>query len=330
MSEDVESRTTRQSDPRFRYLIPVIVVLGLILFILALAASCSGRDGGQGLKPFRSTRTPLGNGVSGDVVVLSFSELNAAPDSYENQRIRVTGDKVTIQPQDCRLYTGPVFTWGLIAEGLQLYSLGYEEVVKRLPDGLTMTVEGVWRQYNGPLGCGKEPDDGTAWHLQVERIISPNPLPLMVGTPFATIQVPFGEGVEINITPIINQTPETAVTQRATQPGIGITPLPTATLLPGTTRDATATAIILPTSTTDPTLPTNTPIPGQTPSATPTPGATATETDPGNGGTDPTATPSLTPTATIPGLITQTPAPTGTGYPGPGPSTSVPTIDPYS
>ena len=321
MSEDAENTTTWRSDPRLRYVVPVIIVLGLILLILALAASCSGRNNDRGLKPFRPTRTPQDVGASGDVVVLSFTDLNGAPEAYQNQRIRVTGNKVTIPAQACRLFTGPVFNWGLIAEDLQLNALGYGDLVKRLPDGLTMTVEGIWRQYNGPLGCGKEPANGIAWYLQVERIISPNPLPLMEGTPFATIQVPFGTRPSIDITPFQTATPETGG-----QPGL--TPLPNGTGYPAGTLLPPTTITPLITSTIDPLLPTSTLLPGLTPSATPEPGATKTESPPGEGGTDPTATPSLTLSPTIPGFITQTPAPTRPGYPGP--STPEPTVDPYS
>ncbi len=124
MSEETEQTITWRSDPRLRYLVPGIVLLGLILLILALAASCGSRDNSRGLKPYRFTRTPAGMGGGGDVVVLSFAELNSAPDTYRNQRIRVTGDKVTIPEKECRLYSGPAFTWGLIAEDLQLYALG--------------------------------------------------------------------------------------------------------------------------------------------------------------------------------------------------------------
>ncbi|MBE2222061.1 MAG: hypothetical protein IAF02_10990 [Anaerolineae bacterium] len=323
MSEDAENTTTWQSDPRLRYVVPVIVVLGLILLILALAASCNGRDNDHGLKPFRPTRTPFGDAMNSEVVVISFTDLNGNPDAYKNQRIRVTGDKVTIPPQACRLYTGPVFTWGLIAEDLQLNALGYDELAKRLPDGLTMTVEGVWRQYNGPLGCGKEPSDGIAWYLQVERIISPNPLPLMEGAPFATIQVLLGTRPSIDIMPFETSVPETAVTpDLLTTPTPDDTGYPVGTFLPPTTLTPLVTATI------DPLLPTATLFPGLTPSATPLPGVTRTEIPPGSGGTDPTATPPLRPSATVPGFITQTPAPTIPGYPGP--STPEPTRDPYS
>lgn len=326
MSDNSETTTTWQSDPRFRYLVPVIILLGLLLLLLAIAASCNGRDNNRGLKPFRSTREPFGNVGSGDVVILSFTDLNNDPVAYQNQRIRVTGDKITIQTINCRLYTGPVFTWGLIGDDLQLTALGFEKLVNRLPDGLTMTVEGVWRQYNGPLGCGKEPVDGSAWYLQVERIIAPNPLPLMDGTPFATIQVPFGTQNGVEITPFATRTPETAVTD---SPGIGITPLPPGTSLPIGTQPPT----VLPTATTDGLLPTETSFPGLTPTATPIAGATETQTSPdGTSTVTMTPTAQLTPSATSPGIITQTPAPTKPGYPGPGPDPSTPvpgTATPY-
>lgn len=318
MNEEAENTTTWKSDPRLRYVLPVIVVLGLILLILAIAASCSSRDNGRGLKPFRATRTPQAAGANEDVLTISFVDLNGDPAAYQNQRIRVTGDKMAILPSDCRLYTGPMFIWGLIAEDLQLNSLGFEELVVRLPDGLTMTVEGIWRKYDGPLGCGKEPDDGVAWYLQVERIISPNPLPLMDGVPFATSQVLLGTQPEVNITPFTPQDAETAVPN---QPGIGITPLATGTLFPGGTQLPPGSG--LPTATLDSAFLTATRIPGLTPSVTPSP-------IPGVGtptGT-PTATstplPGSTPVPTVPGL------PTSPGYPGPGPSTPVPTFDPYS
>lgn len=326
MSEDAENTTTWQSDRRLRYLLPVIVVLGLILLILVLVASFGGRDNGHGLKPFRASRTPLANGASGEVVLLSFTDLNSAPDTYRNQRIRVTGDKVTIASPGCRLYTGPLFTWGLIAEDLQLYTSGHEAVVKRLPDGLAMTVEGVWRQYDGPLGCGKEPADGQAWYLQVERIISPNPLPLADGTPFATIQVNMGAQVGVDTTPFVTPLPETAVTD---QPSIGITPLPT------NTPRGTAPSGTLPTATTNSALPTTTTFPGLTPSSTPRPGGTATRGTPIGGTATTTVTATITttatPAATVSAVATQPSLATSTPYPGGGGgvTTPIPTSTPY-
>lgn len=329
MSEDAKNRTTWQSDPRLRYLLPVFGVLGLILLILVWAASCSGRDDGRGLKPARASRTPVANGASGEVVLLSFTDLNSAPETYHTQRLRVTGAKVMITAPACRLYTGPLFTWGLIAEDLQLYALGHEAVVKRLPDGLTMTVEGVWRQYNGPLGCGKEPADGQAWYLQVERIISPNPLPLVADSPFATIQVNMGAQVGIDTTPFVTPLPETAVTE---QPRIGITPLPT------NTPRGTASPGVLPTATTHSTTATATAFPGLTPSRTPRPGVTATRGTPVGGGTATTTatgtittTATATPAATVSSVATQPSLATSTPYPGGGGgvTTPIPTSTPY-
>ncbi len=326
MSENAKIKTWR-FDPRLRYVVPVIVVLAIILLILALAASCNGKDNGRGLKPYRLTDTPQSSLVNGEVAFLTFTELNSTPDVYQNQRIRVTGEKVTIIPENCRLFTGPEFKWGLIAEGLQLNAFGFEELVRRLPDGLTMTVEGVWRQYTGPFGCGKEPETGAAWYLQVERIISPNPLPLGNGTPFATIQVPMNGESGIAITPFVTQTPETAVTE---PPGIGITALPPGGVLPTHTPNPLSTATSGPTATLDPTNPTTTRFPGLTPSATPQPDGTPTSSTPGTPTPTPTRGATGTPPPTVPGINTQTPAPTSPGYIGPGPSTPVPTDDPYS
>ncbi|MCZ7669586.1 MAG: hypothetical protein M5U34_21625 [Chloroflexi bacterium] len=126
--------------------------------------------------------------------------------------------------------------------------MGHEELVKRLPDGLTLTVEGVWRQYDGPLGCGKGPAAGVTWYLQVERIVSPNPLPLLNRTVVPTLAggVLTTSQPGIEITPFETGTPGTAV---PTQPGIGITPLPTTPpFLPGT-QPPPATITAVPTAT---------------------------------------------------------------------------------
>jgi hypothetical protein len=40
-----------------------------------------------------------------------------------------------------------------------------------------MTVEGYWRLYEGPLGCGKNAPRAAIWYLEVLRIVEPNPLP---------------------------------------------------------------------------------------------------------------------------------------------------------
>ncbi|MFO7678857.1 MAG: hypothetical protein R6X34_02300 [Chloroflexota bacterium] len=321
MSEDEQITTSWQRDPRLRYLAPVVILLGLLLLILIVAASCGGGGSDDGLKPFRPTRTRGEATVDGQLLALSFTELNAEPAAYQNQRIRVTGNYMILAPPDCRLYTGPLFAWGLIAEELQLNALGFEELVRYLPEGLEMTVEGVWRLYDGPLGCGKGPADGVAWYLQVERIIAPNPLPLISRTVMPTLPGASGTIVAtqpgIVVTPLETRTLETAVPD---QPGIGITPLATNTPpFPGT-PPGPLTLTPTPTGTVSG-LMTTTPIPGQTVPPTLLPGQTGT---PAPGGT---ATPTFTPSATVPGLTTQTPAATSPGYPNP--NTPVPTSDPY-
>jgi hypothetical protein len=223
------SSTVWHKNPRLRILAAVGAVLLLMLLILFFIGLGNGRAASDGLKPFRPTRTPNGSGISGQAVTVTFSELNGDPAVYANQRIRMTGSYVKIPPPDCRVYSGPLFAWGLIAEDLQLNAKGFEELVKKLPEGLIMTVEGIWRQYNGPLGCGKEAANGTTWYLQVERIISPNPLPGLGGTPFPTSALPVmtqdPNMPSSTPTPLSGTVlPGTAV---STSPSIGITPLPT-------------------------------------------------------------------------------------------------------
>lgn len=321
--------TVWHKNPRLRILAAVGGVLLLLLLVLFFVGSCNGRAANNGLKPFRPTRTPGEVSISGQAITITFSELNGDPAVYANQRIRMTGDYVKILPPECRVYSGPLFAWGLIAEDLQLNAQGFEELVKKLPDGLTMTVEGIWRQYTGPLGCGKEAADGTTWYLQVERIISPNPLPGLGGTPFPTSVFPVvtqdpNLPLSTSTPPAGTLPPGTAV---PTQPPIGITPLPTDQpgLIPSPTPSPAA-GTPTPTATAGSGFSSPTPNPGSSPTPSPQPGSTATLPASGTG----TPTPTPTPTATIPGFGTSTPQPTSPGYPPPGTRTPAPpTSTPY-
>ena len=223
MSQESIAEIYLRKYRRLWFLLPLLV---LLFIILLLAFILPGGVNNRGLKPFRPSPTPGETDVSGEPAVVTFTELNDAPVTYRNQRIRVTGDYQALPPPDCRPYSGPIFDWALVAEDLQLNASGFESLLRYVPDGTTFTVEGIWRFYDGPLGCGKEPPDGIAWFLEVERIVSPNPLPNFVRTPRPTAVS--GESPGDLFTP----PPGEAVTPLATPtaPEIIFTPLATPTL----------------------------------------------------------------------------------------------------
>lgn len=277
----------------------VVVALGIIA--LALTVASAARPG-RPLLPILPTPTPPDRLIDSTAETLSFATLNDDPAAFLNQVIAVTGEYTPVEVPDCRPFAGPAIAWSLVADNLQLNATGFERVLRLVEPGTMMTVSGVWRLYEGPAGCGKQPPDGVVWYLAVTRIVAPNPL---FGGPEAVLTfVPGDVATPVLLTPEPETTLELLPTTEATPgtpepnlpggtPGLVATPVPTATGLPVTPL---------------PTLPGGaTTAPPPTP-GTPPPGSTATPT------VDPNATPTTGPGAGTPGIPTATPGPDG--YPG--------------
>jgi hypothetical protein len=271
----------------------ISVVVGLAL----LAASLNG-GGARPLLPHLPTFTPLSGTADFVPVEIGFTELNADPTAYQGQRLQVTGAYTPLDAPDCLDYTGPFIRWSLVAEELQLNATGFENVLRLVENDTAMTVTGIWRAYHGPVGCGKEPPDGTVWYLAVDQIIEPNPLlgaagPLITvipGAPLATLsplETTEGTPTPTTMTPTVELPGTIPATLPNLLPTAGLTPtstLPTTPLAPATTPGATGTQGAA--------TPALTVTPGPSPTPSPTGGAAGT---------------------TTPGLPTSTPG--GPGYP---------------
>ena len=295
------------------------LVAGLVLILLLwLGITLSSS---RPLKILPDTAVPLSITINGQPLLVDFDALNDSPSDYVNQRIQVSGNYLRLDSADCNLFNGPRIQWGLVAEGLQLNARGFEAIVLPIVSpGTQMTLQGIWRRYPGPAGCGKEPPTGL-WYLEVEQIVQPNPLVAGTSTPAAVLSVtppPFPG----TATPTMIGSPP---------PGVG-TPIPEVTIVStvvvGTpsmtpTRDevetpifgtvtGTATATSTVTATGGPGTPTATSDGTPTSTATPTPTGTL-----GSG--------TAAPTPTNPPFVTATP---GGGYPGPPNPTPAPTSYP--
>lgn len=308
MSEQTSLETEPIANPRlWWWVLAGLVILLLIWLGLELGAP-------RPLKPLRDTAVPLNITINGQPLLVNFDALNDNPSDYVNVRIRVSGNYLRLEPTNCTPFSGPRIQWGLVAEGLQLNAKGFETIVLPIVANNTqMTLEGIWRRYPGPAGCGKEPDTGL-WYLDVEQIVQPNPLVAGTATPAAVL----------SITPPPFPGTATATVAGSLPPAVG-TPIPNVTIV-GTVVVSTPIGTLGTPGTTVPGIP------------SPTSTATATPTQPGIGSTPtavlstPTLNPSGTPTAsstpssgttvptpTNPPLVTATP---GDGYPAPtvGPS----------
>lgn len=317
MDNQPDSGTTSR-NPRFVIGAGILATIAVAVVLMAVVGQTTGATG---LLPVLTSPTPIPNqneGGSPSAVPVTFSELNADPVAYLNMPIQVTGGYLKLDLPACPRYSGPSPQWAVVAEELQLDAKGFDRVVRILEPGTEMTIQGIWRLYQGPLGCGKGPSVGSAWYLQVQRIIQPNPL---VGN--GTVGPVDIENIDTAFPSLVStETPTVTPTVAPAQP------LQTATSVP-TVDPIIPTATIEPTSTLSATL-------VATPVLTPI-GATSTA-QPGEGTTEPPATPIATatsisgsnPTATplTPLPPTATPS-SGGGYPGPTTATPAPTIDPY-
>ena len=267
------------------------------LFLAMVLAACGG--GGQ-LKPLNPTATPGGE-ISGQPQLVTFSDLQADPHAYRDRLIRVTGGVIAITPPVCAPFSGPAPYWALFAENLRLDAVGLDDLPRFAAQDVLFTVDGIFRQYEGPLGCGKGPPVGVAWFLEAFRVVQPNPLAYVGGTP--------GDGGSPVLLP-----PFSTPTAPGSTPG-GPTAQPTAG---GTEGALTGTPPVTPTFPVFTPTPVGTVTPGgtgvPTPSATP-PATVATTITPPSTATAPSLT--ATPTATQVGgtVIPPSPTPTSDSYP---------------
>lgn len=233
-----------------------IMAIALILLIILLIVTCLVLlaslvwDRSRPLKPIRPSPSAVPRDMNSQPLVVTFPQLDEDPEAFQNQVIRVAGDYRTLPLPPCFPYNGPRVRWALISDELQMDAQGLEMVLRIVPRGTTLTVEGIWRKYEGPLGCGKEPPRGTAWYLEALRIVQPNPLPRYdLFTP--TRPQPASVGTPVTPLAMVSQTP-TASATATMMPTPSATPTVTAT--PTATRIPLAAATWTPTATITPTM----------------------------------------------------------------------------
>jgi hypothetical protein len=303
-----------QINPKLLIGAAILVTIAGVIILLAFVRPTTNTSN---LLPILATPTSSQNeSVSLTPVPVTFTDLNSDPLAYLNIPIQVSGSFIKLDSPACPRFSGPNPEWALVSEDLQLEAKGFERVVQILSPGTNMIVQGIWRLYQGPLGCGKGPRPDSSWYLQVQRIIQPNPL--------------VGDG-NINLVDI-----EGVIPGFPALVATGVPTIPPATIPPQANVTAAATATInqtLPTGTVDATgtidsgtigtplgtlAATVTPAPdGSTPIPSTTPIATATAIPGGETGSTPTPQTPLPPTSTptsgdpylAPPTITPSPSP---------------------
>ncbi len=240
------------------------------------------------------------------------------PSALENQYIELAGNYKRLPIQVCagESHSSPI-GWYLAMGDLEIPASGYDQQLRDLvEDGLPMVVEGRWKQWEGPVGCGRRVPVQQIWYLVVTEIISPNPLTAVQNEAGEIAELP-GSVVDITAAPPIvtvitlptnTAEPEipTATAQSSPIAINTVTPelqgSPTESSTPGPAITSTPAISLTETGTQERTAPvTETPESNQSPTS----GAAGT--------TTPTQTPSLSPSATQ--ISNGTEAPTGTPTP---------------
>lgn len=220
----------------------LVVVATLFLIV----SGCLSDDGQSEIHSNRPQT--VGSLPAGPALVAEISELSQSPQAYAGSLVQVTGQyrRAPVVVCDGISRPSPV-TWLLVEGERQIGARGLEHLVKPLlPSGLTVTVQGVWRHWRGPVGCGKDAPVRDEWHLVVTNFVAPSPVARVTLTPSGQapretaqaevdVPTPTPTGPEPGGTPVSATNTSTAIptaTPRSATPSGAATPTATPTLLP--------------------------------------------------------------------------------------------------
>lgn len=156
----------------------ILLALALIMLI-----GCSPQIATNRIYRSRPTATVIV--PSGRALAVEISQLQQAPEAYRDVLVRVTSQyrRAPLIICDGIVRQSPA-TWRLGVDEQLIGAGGSESLVPTLlPPRMTITVEGVWRTWRGPVGCGKDAPQQTVWYLAVTRVVSPSPIARVTLTP---------------------------------------------------------------------------------------------------------------------------------------------------
>jgi hypothetical protein len=156
----------------------------LILILLLAFTACTANEKATPT-PFPQAGNPLPNVSLGQIVPVELTYLTTNPETYEGMMVMVNGRYKRRPPIVCSttLYRSPA-TWNLVSGETNAFMNGFDGQLRSLlPEEISMTISGIWRQWNGPVGCGKTSSVQKIWYLEVHEIISPNPIARVTLTP---------------------------------------------------------------------------------------------------------------------------------------------------
>lgn len=184
-------------------------IIGLV-FLLA-TIGCGGEENMEPT-PFAEA-TATATITINKPLALPITDLAASPAFFEGTMLQLTGQFQRLPKLICanESFSSPA-TWGLVADGLLAQAGGFDAPLRSLiPDNLTMTVEGRWQRWQGPVGCGKRAVQQDLWYLEVTEIISPSPLTQVTLTPDGNTEAEQVAQVELGQTTPTAVSPDNSV-----------------------------------------------------------------------------------------------------------------------
>jgi hypothetical protein len=265
--------------------------LGLFFLLLVGLAGC--RPGNLHGPPRTDGQVPDGTIPVRSPEPVTIADLTARPADFEGRYLSVSGRfrPAPVVVCETKRMRSPA-TWGM-SEGEQ--AIAAAGPGGRIPvfrdEQPALSVTGYWRVWYGATGCGRQAPVGEVWYLDVDRLLSPNPVALVPTAAAAgtTVGLPDGTATSDGAEPELTLTAVSTITISPPLPPEAITPPAGA---------ATVDAYPAPGATT-----TSAPgSPSVTAASTPSPRA--------SNGTATTATPSGT--VTVPANVTSVPGATAT------------------
>lgn len=258
--------------------------IAFIILLAALIVSCQGE-----VPVTETTPAPTIANLPPQADTTALITLLRNPTFFAGNYLQLSGQYRPIPLAVCsdEGHLSPA-TWTLVDGEIEIPAAGFDSVLRRLAEpGLPLIVEGRWQKWEGPVGCGRRAPVTEVWYIDVNNIVSPNPITAgQAGEGIASVPIEptsdivGGQGV---ITPV-NATPSIVVPTASPTSLPTDTPQPTSTAtiaLPGvvaTSPTTLGTATATPSPTSSPTTQsrgvTTTPSSTATPSTTATPGTT--------------------------------------------------------
>jgi hypothetical protein len=225
------------------------------------------------------------------------------PSALEDQYLELAGNYKQLPIQVCagESHSSPI-GWHLAMGDLEIPASGFEQQLRDLvEDGLPMVVEGRWKQWEGPVGCGRRVPVQQIWYLAVTEIISPNPLTAVQKEAGDTAELP-GSVVDITAAPpvvtVITLPTDTAVPEIPTATALP-SPIAINTVTPELQGPPTESSTAGSSITSTPAISiTETGTQERTGPVTETPESNQSPTNGATGATTPTSTPTLSPSVT--------------------------------